>query len=61
MELGDEWIYRLRVSSPSERVRILDIEQRKQTVRVDVEFSMASGRVFVTTCRGAASMGHGAG
>lgn len=38
MELGDQWIYRLRVFSPSERVRILDIEKRKQTVRVDVEY-----------------------
>ena len=38
MKLGEEWIYRLRGSSPSERVRILDIEKRKQTVRVDVEF-----------------------
>lgn len=38
MQVGEEWIYRLKVFSPSERVKILDIEKRKQTVRVDIEF-----------------------
>jgi hypothetical protein len=38
VEIGDEWIYRLRTYSPSERVRILGIEKRKQTIRVDIEF-----------------------
>jgi hypothetical protein len=38
VEIGDEWIYRLRAYSPSERVKILGIEKRKQTIRVDVEF-----------------------
>ncbi len=38
MEIGDEWIYRLKTFSPSERVKILDIEKRKQTTRVDIEF-----------------------
>ncbi|WP_063046011.1 hypothetical protein [Nocardia pseudovaccinii] len=38
MNIGDEWIYRLRDRAPSERVRILAIEQHKQRVRVDIEF-----------------------
>jgi hypothetical protein len=38
MEIGEEWIYRLTAFSSSERVRILDIEKRKQTTRVDIEF-----------------------
>ena len=38
MEIGEEWIYRLKTYSPSERVKILDIEKRKQTTRVDIEF-----------------------
>lgn len=38
MEIGDECIYRLKVYSPSERAKILGIEKRKQTTRVDVEF-----------------------
>ena len=38
MEIGDEWIYRLRHYSPSERVKIVGIEKRKQTTRVDIEF-----------------------
>jgi hypothetical protein len=38
MEIGDEWIYRQRPYSPSERVRIISIEKRKQTTRVDIEF-----------------------
>ncbi len=38
MDIGEEWIYRVKVYSPSERVKILGIEKRKQTTRVDVEF-----------------------
>lgn len=38
MEVGDEWICRLRPYRPSERVRIVGIEKRKQTTRVDIEF-----------------------
>lgn len=38
MEIGDECIYRLKVYSPSARVKILGVEKRKQTTRVDVEF-----------------------
>lgn len=38
VEIGDEWIYRLKTYSPSERVRIRGIEKRKQTIRVDIEF-----------------------
>jgi hypothetical protein len=38
MEIGDDWIYRLKAYSPSERVKILGIEKRKQTIRVDIEF-----------------------
>ena len=38
VEIGEEWIYRLKTYSPSERVKILDIEKRKQTTRVDIEF-----------------------
>jgi hypothetical protein len=38
VNVGDEWIYRQRHYSPSERVKILGIEKRKQTSRVDVEF-----------------------
>lgn len=38
MDVGDKWIYRQRPYSPSERVRIVGIEKRKQTTRVDVEF-----------------------
>lgn len=38
MDVNDEWIYRKRPYSPSERVRIIDIEKRKQTVRVDIQF-----------------------
>lgn len=29
LEVRDEWIYRLKIYSPSERVRILGIEKRK--------------------------------
>ncbi|WP_280258440.1 hypothetical protein [Nocardia wallacei] len=38
MNVGDEWIYRLRDYAVSERVRILSIDQRKTTILVDVEF-----------------------
>jgi hypothetical protein len=38
MGIGDEWIYRAKAFSPSERVKILGIEKRKQTTRVDIEF-----------------------
>jgi len=38
MNIGDEWIYRLKAYSPSERVKILAVEKRKQSTRVDIEF-----------------------
>lgn len=38
LKVGDDWIYRLRHYSPSQRVRIISIEKRKQTTRVDIEF-----------------------
>jgi hypothetical protein len=38
VDVGDEWIYRLKAYTPSERVKILGIEKRKQTTRVDTEF-----------------------
>lgn len=38
MEVGAEWIYRTRTYSPSVRVRILGIEERKHTTRVDIEY-----------------------
>lgn len=38
MEIGEEWIYRLKTHGASERVRILGIEKRKQSTRVDIEF-----------------------
>jgi hypothetical protein len=38
VDVGDEWIYRARAYSPSERVKIVSIEKRKQTTRVDIEF-----------------------
>jgi hypothetical protein len=38
MDIGEEWIYRLRPYSPSERVQIIALEKRKQTTRVEVEF-----------------------
>jgi len=43
MQVGEEWIYRLRESAPSERVRILGIQPKKTSARVDVEF-VADGR-----------------
>ncbi|NKY27764.1 hypothetical protein [Nocardia gamkensis] len=38
MEVGDEYIYRAKDFAPSQRVRILGIERRKTTSRVDIEF-----------------------
>lgn len=38
MEIGDEYIYRVRDFAPSQRVRILDIQRKKTTSRVDIEF-----------------------
>lgn len=36
--VGDEWIYRQRPYMPSERVKVIGIEKRKPTTRVDIEF-----------------------
>lgn len=38
MDVGDEQIYRVRFYGPSERVRVVGTEKRKQSIRVDVEF-----------------------
>lgn len=38
MNVGDEWAYRQRDQAPSERVRILTLEQKRQSFRADVEF-----------------------
>ncbi len=38
MDVGNEWVYRKRDEDPSERVRILAIEQKRQGFRADVEF-----------------------
>lgn len=38
MEIGDECIYRSQNQSPSERVRIVDIQQGKKSFRADIEF-----------------------
>jgi hypothetical protein len=38
VEQGDEWIYRVRDDALSERVRIIEIQRRKQSFRVEVEF-----------------------
>lgn len=38
MEVGEEWVYRKRDQDPSERVRILAVEQKRQSFRADVEF-----------------------
>lgn len=38
MKAGEEWIYRQRTYSPSERVRVVSIEKRRQSTRVDIEF-----------------------
>lgn len=44
MHVGDEWIYRLKDSAPSQRVRILAIQPKKTSSRVDVEFLDDNGR-----------------
>ncbi len=44
MQVGEEWVYRLKDSSPSERVRILAIQPKKTSSRVDVEFLDNGGR-----------------
>ncbi len=44
MNVGDEWIYRAKDSAPSERVRILAVQPKKTSSRVDVEFLDQSGR-----------------
>ena len=36
--VGDEWAYRLRDDSPSERVRIIGITRKKTSARLDVTF-----------------------
>lgn len=36
--VGEEWIYRLRDDAPSQRVRILTVQEGKKSRRVDVEF-----------------------
>ncbi|WP_139812278.1 hypothetical protein [Prescottella equi] len=38
MEIDEEWAYRKRDQDPSERVRILAIEKKRQGFRADVEF-----------------------
>lgn len=38
MEVGQEWAYRVRTTAPSQRVRVLTIEHRKNTTRVSIEF-----------------------
>ncbi|YCN53407.1 hypothetical protein AB9M10_15540 [Rhodococcus erythropolis] len=38
MKVGEEWVYRKHDQAPSERVRILAIEEKKQSIRADVEF-----------------------
>lgn len=38
MKVSEEWVYRKHDRASSERVRILDIEEKKQSVRADVEF-----------------------
>lgn len=38
MEIGDECIYRRQDQSPSERVRIVEIQQGKKSFRADIEF-----------------------
>lgn len=44
MEQGEEWIYRLKDNSNSERVRILAIQPKKTSSRVDIEFLDDGGR-----------------
>ncbi|AEF35368.1 hypothetical protein JDM601_1368 [Mycolicibacter sinensis] len=38
VEIGEEWVYRQRTYSSSDRVQIVSIEKRKQTTRVDIKF-----------------------
>jgi hypothetical protein len=38
MDVGDEQIYRARLYGPSERVKVVGIEKRKQSIRAAVEF-----------------------
>ena len=38
MKIGDEWIYRRNDAAQSERVRILAIQPKKNSSRVDIEF-----------------------
>lgn len=54
MEIGDEQIYRVRTYAPSERVKVLDIERRTQSIRVDIQFldgTKAAKREKVTGSR----------
>lgn len=44
MQPGDEWVYRLRDSAPSERVRILEMRRKGHWVRATVEFLGDNGR-----------------
>ena len=44
MNVGDEWIYRAKDSAPSQRVRILAVQPKKTSSRVDVEFLDEDGR-----------------
>jgi hypothetical protein len=45
VEQGEEWIYRLKDNAPSERVRILGIQPKKTSSRVDVQFLDDGGRI----------------
>lgn len=38
MQPGDEWVYRLRDSAPSERVRIVETTKNRHNVRATVEY-----------------------
>jgi hypothetical protein len=44
MNVGDEWIYRAKDSAPSQRVRILAVQPKKTSSRVDVDFLDEDGR-----------------
>lgn len=44
MHVGEEWIYRLKDSAPSQRVRVLGVQPKKTSSRVDVEFLDEDGR-----------------
>lgn len=43
MQIGEDWIYRLKDSARSEHVRILGIQPKKTSARVEIEF-LADGR-----------------